>query len=179
MAFAGIVPCNGEVLLLRPGPRRPPWADPSVPASSGRPLRVSPPSPTPRSWRVCVARANAACVPTQPPILPFRAHSSSLCLFCRGFRASAPLPDLLSRHRPVALRLAEGVPFARHHVFRSREPHRPTKPPCPTKPAPSALTCACLRRSFPYCPAAHSAASLLYSVHRLHHPSSSSCSSTS
>ena len=48
--------------MLRPGPCRPPWADPSVPASSGRPLHVSPPSPTPRTWRVCVARANAACV---------------------------------------------------------------------------------------------------------------------
>ena len=103
---------------------------------------------------------------------------SSLCLFSREFRVSARLPDLLSRHRPVALRLAEGVPLT---AIMSSGAATLTVPSClPARPTRSLCRDLCLSApASHYCPAAHSAASLLYSVHLLHHPSSSSCSSTS
>ena len=101
-----------------------------APAPLGRPVRarllgavaprIAPVTHAQKLARVCRARGRRLC-PDSASHPPVPRVCSSLCLSCRGFRVSAPLPDLLSRHRPVALRLAEGVPFARHHVFRSRE----------------------------------------------------------
>ena len=120
-----------------------------APAPLGRPVRarllgavaprIAPVAHAQKLARVCRARERRLC-PDSASHPPVPRACSSLCLLCRGFRISAPLPDLLSRHRPVALRLAEGVPLIdRHHssgewvgtaerlhsLLRARAPNQP------------------------------------------------------